>query len=80
MKNRYKNNYNGIFDKYRKTIYDNMYEDTFETAWSQVNKEKTIGDIIDEFGAENLIEAIGLDKVEEYLRKKKLKKLKSKLR
>lgn len=75
-----KNNYKSIFDKYQKTIYDEMYEDRFETIWSQTSKEKTIGDIIDEFGAENLIEAIGLDKVEEYLRKKKLKKLKSKLK
>ena len=68
--------YKGMFDKYN-DIYKN------DNLW-QINESYKypldVKDVVDNYSPEELIEAIGLDKVEMILRKKKLEKLKTKIK
>ena len=73
--------YKGIFDKYinQSDIYDNYDKNLWEIK-ENYKIPLDIEDLIDNFSTEDIIDAIGLDKVEMILRKKKLQKLKSKIK
>ena len=66
-----------IFDNYQSNIFNKYGDYTWVTTTP--SKSITIDDVLDKFTPEQLIDAIGVDKVQNILRNKKLNILKKKL-
>lgn len=72
--------YNDIFNKYKISYYDDYDNYTWITKQEKNTYPLSVKDVVENYSPEELIDAIGLDKVEMILRKKKLEKLKTKIK
>lgn len=79
MKYKYKN----LFEQIMKTYNSYDYEEEHNYNWKKIISDTvdiSISDVLKKFKPEELIDAIGLDKVELILRQKKISKIKQKIK
>lgn len=76
--------YKNLLDKIMKTNYDSYdYEEEHNYNWKKITDtvdDISINDVLKKFKPEELIDAIGIDKVELILRKRKIDKLKKNIK